>query len=172
MRDRWRLSRREFAALAAGAIAALPVPSEAAPKFPLGVFATSPDDTVELRAWAGRKGWGGLALGEGLLADIPVMRRVPVVVCNLPHWWLQTLWFTSQRIFYDENAERRQLSYTTRRYSMTTLAANPRGPDTDDGVAKLLAAVGATDANPGYLVTTISNGAAVRDYLVELRPER
>lgn len=172
MRDGTRLSRREFVALGTGAsVMALAREAGAAPKFPLGVFASSPDETAELRAYADRKGFGRLTLVEGLLADIPVMRRVPVVVCNMPHWWLQTLWFTSQRIFYDENAERRQLSYTTRRYSMTTLAASARELDSDDGIARLLAAVGATAANPGYAVATVGNGAVMRDYLVELRLE-
>lgn len=167
------MSRREFAEMAAGGMTVTLAAdsASAAPKFPNGVFATSPDDTVELRAYADRKGFGRLTLVEGLLADIPVMRRVPVVVCSMPHWWLQTLWFTSQRIFYDENAERRQLTYTTRRYSMTTLAASARDLESDLGIARLLDAVGASAVNPGYAVATVGNGAVMRDYLVELRLE-
>lgn len=169
MRSGMRLSRRDFVALGAG----LPVLAGrtvgATPTLPIGVFATSPDDTVELRAYAERHGYGQLTLVEGLLADIPVMRRVPIIVCNKPHSRLQTLWFTSQRIFYDETAERRALVYTTRRYSMTALAASASDLESDARIARLLSAVGASATNPGYAVATIGNGAVVREYLVELR---
>lgn len=164
-----RLSRREFAAVALGS-AAVAVPVGAAPKLPVGVFVASPEETVELQAYAGHHGFGRLTMAEGLLADIPVVDRVPMLVCNLPHWWLQTLWFASQRIFYDDNAERRQLNYTVRRYSMTTLAATARALGDPDGVTRLLRAVGATEANPGYVIASVSNGAVERDYLAEVRP--
>lgn len=166
-----RLSRREFAAMAlAGAGAPPAAAAAAAPKFPVGVFIANPDETVELEAYADHHGFGRLRMSYGLLGDIPVVEQAPVVVCNLASWWLQTVWFTSQRIFYEDAAERRQLSYTVRRYSMTTVAAIVRGLDDDKGVARLMAAVGANRTTPGYLVATISNGAVVRDYLGEVRP--
>lgn len=166
-----RLSRREFVALGSGAGVAVTRAANAAPKLPVGVFVSSPDETIELRAYADHHGFGRLRLSQGLLADIPTVSRVPVVLCNLPNWWLQTMWLASQRIFYDDSAERRQLVYTARRYSVTAIGASVRELETAEGIAKLMAAVGADDANPAYVVVALSNGHVVRDYLVELRLE-
>lgn len=172
MRAATRLSRREFAALAAGGAAAFGSRvARAAPKLPFGVFVSSPEDTVELRAYADHHGFGRLTLAQGLLADIPAVPRIPVVLCNMPGWWLQTMWLASQRIFYDDVAERRQLTYTMRRYSVSAIGASVRELNEPAGIAKLLAAVGASDANPAYVVVTLTNGHVVRDYLVELRPD-
>lgn len=171
MRDGTRLSRREFVTLGTGVGVALARAANAAPKWPVGVFVSRPDETVELRAYADHHGFGRLRLAHGLLADIPAVPRVPVVLCNLPNWWLQTMWMASQRIFYDDGAERRQLVYTARRYSVSAVGASVRELDAPDGIAKLMAAVGADDANPAYVVVALTNGHVVRDYLVELRPE-
>ncbi len=170
MRAAARLSRREFVALGTGAGVAVARAAHATPKFPTGVFVASPDETVELRAYADHHGFGRLRLAEGLLADIPALPRVPVVLCNLPSWWLQTVWLTSQRIFYDDDAERRSLVYTARRYSVTAIGVSVRELDDIAGMTKLMAAVGADAANPAYLVVALANGHVVRDYLVELRP--
>lgn len=172
MRAAARLSRREFAVFAAGGAAALGSRVVlAAPKLPVGVFVSRPEDTVELRAYADHHGFGRLRLSEGLLADIPAVPRIPIVLCNLPNWWLATMWLASQRIFYDDGAERRQLTYATRRYSITAVGASVRELDDPDGIAKLMMAVGASDANPAYVVVALTNGHVVRDYLVELRPD-
>ncbi len=171
MRNGTRLSRREFVALGTGAGVALARVANAAPKFPVGVFVSSPDETIELRAYADHHGFGRLRLAQGLLADIPAVRRIPVVLCNMPNWWLQTMWMASQRIFYDDSAERRQLVYTARRYSVSAVGASAHELDDSGGIAKLMAAVGADDANPAYVVVALTNGHVVRDYLVELRPE-
>jgi hypothetical protein len=174
MRGMWagaRLSRRELLSLGTGAMALAASSANAAPKFPVGVFVSSPDETIELRAYADHHGFGRLTLAQGLLADIPAVPRIPVVLCNLPTWWLQTMWLASQRIFYDDTAERRQLNYTARRYSVTAIGASVRELNDAAGIAKLMNAVGASEVNPAYVVVALTNGHVVRDYLVELRPD-
>lgn len=167
-----RLTRRAVLSSLSGvgaAMAAIPT-SGRAQSFPDGLLVQEHDSLVEVGAYAELRSNGRLRMAFGTLEDVVAVARVRMVVCNLGQWTLGAVWVTSRAIFADERAERRQLPYVVNRVSVRTTRNRVADLEERRAITRLLAAVGAGPANPGYAVFTVGNGPVTRNYLVELQP--
>lgn len=163
------LTRRAFGCTALGGfVAALPAAAAAQP-YPDGLLIYDGEEFLELAAYASQQRSGVLAMSYGTVEEIPAVDRVPMLICNLGMWQVGTVWFTTRRIFDDDRAERRRLSFALNRMNMRTTRLRIRALEDAKATLDLMKSVKASPDNPAYAVFAVSNGTVVRHYLVEMR---
>lgn len=133
-----------------------------------GVFVNTARGPVELIAYADRIGNGQLRMSFGTFEDVPAIASPSRLLCNLPNWKPVLVWLSTRRIFKDEFAERRTIPFAGRPLNIAALELRIAEMEDAARLQKLLAAVGASESNPGYLFVTLNNGSISREYMIEL----
>ena len=64
------------------------------------------------------------------------------------------------------------MTFATRPLGASAVQARVSRLDSPEAIGKLMKGVKASETNPAYAFSTISNGGVTRDYIVELRPDR
>lgn len=169
--QRPRLSRRRFGAVTLGGFGAvLPAPAGAIQgPYPDGLLIYDGEEYVELAAYASLHPSGLLRMAFGTVDEIPVVERIPMLICNLGMWSVGSAWFTSRRIFDDGRAERRRLTFALNRMNIRTTRLRIKSLEDAGALQDLMHGVKAGPDNPAYAVFAVTNGAIVRHYLVQMR---
>lgn len=145
------------------AVATAPV---AAQDIPSGIFVGTPDGPQEVAVYANRTPGGRVRLAVGTLDEVQRVSGVIRVFCNMPMWRVRGMWLSTARVVDDDRTERRALRFRERRMSITATFLEVVASENPAELAKLLAAVGASDDNPAYLFITLQSEGMVRDYVV------
>jgi hypothetical protein len=133
-----------------------------------GVFVAASYGPVELIAWAEVATSGQLRMARGTIDDVPTIRDVKGVLCNLPNWKPTVVVLATDRVFSDERAERRQLPFSIRTINLTAVEMRIADLERTDRVAKLLRDIRATEQSPAYLFIGIGSNGLGRYYPVRL----
>jgi hypothetical protein len=133
-----------------------------------GVFVHAGTEPIALMVFADRIRNGQMRFSNGSLEDVPIVERVVRVLCSLPNWRPTTVWLSTTRVFRDEFAERRQLTFAVRPLNIYALEMRVNGVEKPEDVQRLLKAVGATADDPAILFITLDSNGVTRDYLVQI----
>jgi hypothetical protein len=142
-----------------------------------GVFVQAPSGPIELIAYAEMSGGGLLRLSHGFMEDVPTLRAGCRVLVSLPSWKPVGAILSTEAIFVDYRAERRDLRASIR--SLNIYAADLEFKDLADGVlaARMLKSVRAFGDTPAFVFVIVANsltrsnsGNLVRFYPIRLDP--
>jgi hypothetical protein len=149
----------------------------AQPRYVDGVFAQSPNGPIELIAYAEMSGSGLLRLSHGFMEDVPTLRAGCRVLVSLPSWKPVGAILSTEAIFVDHRAERRDLRASIR--SLNIYAADLEFKDLADGnlAARMLKGIKASGDMPAFVFVIVANsltrsnsGNLVRFYPIRLDP--
>lgn len=141
---------------------------EAQRQYPEGLLLVDDDGPQELGAYAVLRPNGRLTMAFGTRDDILAAPRIPMIVCNLGLWPVGAVWVTSDAIFEDARAERRQLPFSVNRASVRTTRLRIGALEDPANIRRLAHAIGAGPGRSVYAVFTTSNGPMTRHYLVRI----
>jgi hypothetical protein len=137
-----------------------------------GVFVGTPEGPVELIAYADSIPNGQLRLVRGSWEDVPTVDTVQRILCSLPNWKPVSVWMSSEAIFRDEYAERRQLAWAQRMLNVYTMEIRVKDLENPTRVSDLIRQVKATDDTPAYAFVMVHANGTGRYYPVRLRAQR
>src|SRR4030095_15339804 len=115
-----------------------------------GVFIGTPHGPIELTAYAEVASNGRLRMAKGSRENIPTLSEIQRVLCNLPNFEPGAIMISSQDIFIDEKAERREIRFAVRRLNITALELRVEDLERKDRLAQLVQGVGASETSPAY----------------------
>ena len=134
-----------------------------------GVFVGTPDGPIELTAYAEAATNGQLRMTKGSLENVPTLSTVQRILCNLPNWQPGGVFVSTQQIFQDERAERRELQFAVRRLNISALEVRVENIERKDRLAELVRSVGASEKSPAYVFIVMATNGLSRFYPFRVR---
>lgn len=134
-----------------------------------GVFVGTAHGPIELTAYAEVARNGELRMAKGSLGNIPELSDVQTILCNLPNWQPGAIFVSTQAIFSDERAERRDVRFALRRLNISALELRVEDIERKDRLAELVRSVGASDESPAYVFVVMATNGLNRLYPFRVR---
>ena len=136
-----------------------------------GVFVGTLHGPIELTAYAEVATNGQLRMAKGDLGNIPALSDVQLILCNLPSWQPGAIFVSTQEIFRDERAERREVRFALRRLNISALELRVEDIERQDRLAELVRSVRASDTSPAYVFIVMTTNGLNRFYPFRVRVE-
>jgi hypothetical protein len=126
---------------------------------------------IELIAYAEARSTGVLQMQRGTLEDAPLIHEVVSVLTSIPHWRPRAVSVTTEKIFRDEQAEQRTLSFAVNQLNVYALGVRIVDLEKRTTIDRLLRAVDASANNPGYAFIHMESSGYIRYYPMRLSPD-
>ena len=140
------------------------------PRFVPGVWVSTPDGPLELIAFAELRSNGTFVMSSGTLEDVPSIRPHATlrVVTSLANWAPIGVLVSSESIFRERYAERRNLTYAGRKLNVYSHELRVVDLESEESVARLFKLVRASDETPGFAFVIMDSSGIRRYYPVRL----
>jgi hypothetical protein len=135
------------------------------------VFVGTSHGPIELTAYAEVATNGQLRMAKGSLGNIPALSDVQLILCNMPNWQPGAIFVSTQEIFRDERAERREVRFALRRLNISALELRVEDIERKDRLAELVRSVGASEESPAYVFVVMTTSGLNRLYPFRVRQE-